>query len=61
MSMNRKPQPIDKVEWVPVDAVQPNDYNPNHQAPPESKLLKISILKDGWTQPVVCFDDGENL
>jgi len=65
MSSNTKKktnqQPINNVEWVSVDDVQPNDYNPNHQAPPESKLLKISILKDGWTQPIVCFDDGEKL
>lgn len=51
-------QPVHDVEWVPPTSIGPNDYNPNVQAPPEHRLLKISILEDGWTQPVVIFDDG---
>jgi ParB-like chromosome segregation protein Spo0J len=51
-------QPLSKVEWVHRDEIAPNDYNPNKQAPPEHKLLKVSILQDGWTQPIVVFDDG---
>jgi ParB-like chromosome segregation protein Spo0J len=51
-------QPIARVEWVPADALQANDYNPNVQPPPEFRLLKISLLEDGWTQPIVVFDDG---
>jgi ParB-like chromosome segregation protein Spo0J len=43
---------------VPRDALAPNDYNPNVQPPPERRLLKISLLEDGWTQPIVVFDDG---
>jgi hypothetical protein len=54
----REVQPISMVEWVPFDSIEPNDYNPNVQPPPEHRLLKISILEDGWTQPVVVFDDG---
>ena len=54
-------QPISKVEWVPIDDIQANSYNPNNQAPPERKLLKISIMEDGWTQPIVCFDNGKEL
>lgn len=46
-------EPIDLVEWVPVDTVHGNDYNPNHVAPPEMKLLKLSIEEDGYTQPIV--------
>jgi len=49
----RRPQPLDKVEWVSRDSVKPNAYNPNHVPPPELRLLRISILQDGWTQPVV--------
>jgi ParB-like chromosome segregation protein Spo0J len=41
------------MEWVPRDRLRPNAYNPNHQAPPEYRLLKVSILEDGWTQPLV--------
>lgn len=51
-------QPISHVEWVPRDSIAPNDYNPNKQPPPEFRLLKVSILEDGWTQPIVVFDDG---
>lgn len=50
--------PVNAVEWVPVDAIEANDYNPNQQPPPEHRLLKISLLEDGWTQPIVVVDDG---
>ena len=46
-------QPIDKIQWIDRDKLKPNNYNPNMVAPPELKLLKISILEDGWTQPIV--------
>jgi ParB-like chromosome segregation protein Spo0J len=52
-------QPISNVEWVPRDSIQANDYNPNRQAPPEHRLLEVSILQDGWTQPIVVFDAGD--
>lgn len=51
-------QPVSSIEWVPRESLTPNDYNPNWQPPPEHKLLKISIVEDGWTQPLVVFDDG---
>ena len=37
-----------------------NDYNPNSVAPPEMKLLELSIKEDGYTQPVVTWkrEDG---
>jgi ParB-like chromosome segregation protein Spo0J len=46
-------EPVDCVLWVPAEKVQGNNYNPNHVAPPEMKLLEISINADGFTQPVV--------
>lgn len=49
--------PVSRVEWVNRDKLQPNDYNPNKVAPPEVELLKISILEDGWTQPIVVLPD----
>lgn len=52
-------QPIRHVEWVSRDLLHANGYNPNHVAPPELRLLKLSILEDGWTQPIVARADGE--
>ncbi len=45
--------PVSFVRWVPVDHVHANDYNPNSVAPPEMALLKLSIVEDGYTQPIV--------
>lgn len=39
--------------WVHRDFVVKNDYNPNAVADPEMELLKLSIIEDGWTQPIV--------
>jgi hypothetical protein len=52
-------QPINKVLWIPIDKVEPNDYNPNAVANKEMKLLYTSILHDGYTQPVVTIWDEE--
>lgn len=46
-------QPVSTIQWVPAASVRANDYNPNFVAPPELRLLKVSILADGWTQPLV--------
>jgi len=51
-------QPVSSVEWIDAARLVANDYNPNVQPPPEFRLLKISLLEDGWTQPIVVFDDG---
>lgn len=48
-----KDEPVDLVEWVPLDTVTANDYNPNSVAPPEMELLRLSIMSDGYTQPIV--------
>jgi ParB-like chromosome segregation protein Spo0J len=51
-------EPVDLVEWVPQDAVVANDYNPNAVAPPEMELLRVSIMSDGYTQPIVTNHEG---
>lgn len=51
-------EPVDCVLWVPFDTVHGNDYNPNSVAPPEMKLLELSIESDGYTQPIVTMLDG---
>jgi len=48
-----KNEPVDFVKWVKQDNVVANDYNPNAVAPPEMELLEISIMNDGYTQPIV--------
>lgn len=51
-------EPVDCVLWVPADQVEANDYNPNTVAPPEMRLLELSIGEDGYTQPIVAW--GKN-
>jgi ParB-like chromosome segregation protein Spo0J len=46
-------EPTDLVLWVKNQDVHANDYNPNSVAPPEMRLLELSILEDGYTQPIV--------
>lgn len=46
-------EPVDCVVWVKADEIVANDYNPNKVAPPEMKLLEVSIGEDGYTQPIV--------
>lgn len=48
-------EPVDCVIWVDGDKVQANDYNPNSVAPPEMRLLQLSIMADGFTQPIVAW------
>lgn len=50
-------EPVDLVEWVPAGQVTANDYNPNSVAPPEMELLRLSIMADGYTQPIVTNDE----
>ena len=47
--------PVYNVIAVPLDKVKANAYNPNKVAPPEMKLLELSIWEDGYTQPCVCY------
>jgi ParB-like chromosome segregation protein Spo0J len=55
--MSKYNQPLENVVWRHRDELSPNDYNPNRVAPPELRLLKISIIEDGWTQPIVINPD----
>lgn len=52
-------QPVDNVQWVPVEKIKPNDYNPNSVANVEMGLLLKSIQHDGYTQPIVTIYDLE--
>ncbi|VUS47041.1 hypothetical protein SPARK1531C2_05487 [Klebsiella grimontii] len=46
-------EPVDCVIWVKHDNIIANNYNPNAMAPAEKRLLRHSIKKDGFTQPLV--------
>lgn len=54
-----KNEPVDYVKWELSDNVVANDYNPNKVAPPEMELLEVSILNDGYTQPIVSWANPE--
>lgn len=54
-----KNEPVDCVLWVDASEVNSNDYNPNQVAPPEMQLLEVSILNDGYTQPIVTWMDKD--
>ena len=47
--------PVYNVIGVPLEKIRANAYNPNAVAPPEMKLLELSIWEDGFTMPVVCY------
>lgn len=47
--------PVYNVRAVPLEKIRANAYNPNAVAPPEMKLLELSIWEDGYTMPVVCY------
>lgn len=44
--------PVYNVKRIPLEKIQANAYNPNAVAPPEMKLLELSIWEDGFTMPV---------
>lgn len=45
--MKEYQSPVYKIIAVPVEKVVANNYNPNVVAPPEMKLLELSIWEDG--------------
>lgn len=53
--------PVYNVRAVPIEQIHANSYNPNSVATPEMKLLYKSILEDGYTMPIVCYqlENGE--
>lgn len=52
-------EPVDCVLWVRSGDLHANDYNPNTVAPPEMELLKLSVMSDGFTQPIVAWPDED--
>lgn len=56
-----KNEPVDFVKWIINDKVVANDYNPNKVAPPEMELLEVSIMNDGYTQPIVTWPHDDEV
>lgn len=54
-----KDEPVDFVRWEVSENVVANDYNPNKVAPAEMKLLELSIVNDGYTQPIVTWSNPD--
>jgi ParB/RepB/Spo0J family partition protein len=50
-----------EIQYVDVEAIQPNLYNPNRQSEHDFKLLCKSMEEDGVTQPGVCVHVTEEL
>lgn len=50
-------QPIDNIVWLDVTTLKANDYNPNHVIFTELQLLKLSLLRQGWIQPILITAD----
>lgn len=52
------PEKLD-TEWVRREDLTPNDWNPNFMPDHRQDLLVLSILDNGWTQPIVA-REGDN-
>lgn len=53
-------EPVENIKWVKQSNIEGNDYNPNEVATPEMDLLHKSIKEDGYTQPVVTYQTGDD-
>lgn len=51
-----KSEPCDCILWIKQENIQANEYNPNHVATPEMKLLYESVRSDGYTMPIVTYN-----
>jgi ParB-like chromosome segregation protein Spo0J len=52
--------PVLSVQLHPASDVVGNDYNPNKVAPPEMRLLHLSMKRDGVTMPVVACEETKH-
>ena len=67
--MAKRPPPIKtnvvleslSIEYVPVESLQPNQYNPNRMSEKDFELLLRSMREDGFTQPVIALRDTKQI
>ena len=52
--------PVNSVIWVNSTDVICNNYNPNVVAKKEMELLELSIVNDGFTQPIVVWKNDQD-
>ena len=45
--------PCQRIQMVPRDKIQANNYNPNHVPKDKMELLKQSIIDNGFCFPIV--------
>ncbi|MGR5446909.1 IbrB-like domain-containing protein [Vibrio jasicida] len=45
--------PVCNVQMLPISRIKANYYNPNQMAPPEARLLRLSMSNDGFTMPII--------
>lgn len=54
MPSKRKLQaPLERIVWKDPSLLKSNEYNPNVVLTREMELLKVSIEKQGWLQPIL--------
>lgn len=49
------------VEYVPIDSLHPNSWNPNRQSEHDFELLQRSMREDGFTQPIICLTASRDI
>lgn len=50
--------PIEQIQWIDVDKLSANGWNPNVVMNQELQLLEFNILKHGWIQPIIINRDN---
>lgn len=54
----QRTDPINHIVWLEAASLKANSWNPNYVATPELKLLELSIMAQGWIQPILVTADG---
>ncbi len=50
--------PVSRIEWIDANDLTANGWNPNAVFSQELRLLERSIVKTGWTQPILVSKDN---
>src|SRR5256885_364426 len=50
--------PIEMIEWRDPETLDANLYNPNVVVSKEMELLKLSLERQGWIQPILITPNG---